>query len=87
MLPSPALNGGLFGYIFARTASGMQGRVLATFGLVGGLASVVAPMLSGAAVSAGLSAALGVGVCVVGLVGVLLLVTSRAVRSMRLDED
>lgn len=87
MLPSPALNGGLFGYVFARTASGMQGRVLATFGLVGGLASVVAPVLSGAAVSAGLSAALGVGVCLVGLVGVLLLVTSRPVRSMRLDES
>lgn len=85
MLPSPALNGGLFGYVFARTASGMQGRVLATFGLVGGLASVVAPMLSGAAVSAGLSTALGVGVCLLGLVGVLLLVTSRAVRTMRLE--
>ncbi|MDO4918292.1 hypothetical protein [Kocuria sp.] len=85
MLPSPALNGGLFGYVFARTASGMQGRVLATFGLVGGLASVVAPVLSGAAVSAGLSTVLGLGVCLVGLLGVLLLATSRAVRTMRLE--
>ena len=86
MLPSPALNGGLFGYVFARTASGMQGRVMATFAAVGGLASVVAPVLSGSAVSFGLSTVLGVGVCFVGLVGVLVLVTSRAVRTMRLDE-
>ncbi|CAL8899465.1 MFS transporter [Kocuria varians] len=85
MVPSPALNGGLFGYVFARTEPGMQGRVLATFGLVGGLASVVAPVLSGAAVSAGLSTALGSSGCLVGLLGVLLLATSRAVRTMRLE--
>ncbi|MDN5878855.1 MFS transporter [Arthrobacter sp. AOP36-A1-22] len=82
MLPSPALNGGLFAHVFAETSPGMQGRVMATFSLVGGLATVAAPIVAGAAIQARLDATLGVFTCAIGALGVLVLLTSPAVRAM-----
>lgn len=82
MFPSPALNGGLFGHVFGETPADMQGRVMATFGLVGGLAAVLAPPLAGIAVQGGHHAALGAITCGIGVLGVLVLVTSTSVRGM-----
>lgn len=82
MIPSPALNGGLFGYVFAKTPSDMQGRVMAVFGVVGGSASVLAPMAAGLAVGNGLTLLLASAACLVGVIGVVLLWSSKAVRNM-----
>lgn len=83
MLPSPPLNAGLFGHVFLETPHDMQGRVMSTFGLVGGLSSVMAPVAVGAAVQANLDSGLGLATCAVGLIGVVTLASSRAVRSMK----
>ncbi|SNV23695.1 H+ Antiporter protein [Dermatophilus congolensis] len=83
MAPSPALNGGLFGHVFAETPGDMQGRVMATFSLVAGLSAVVAPVFSGWAVQEDLNVLLGFATCSVGIVGILILASSSAVRNMK----
>ncbi len=84
MLPSPALNAGLFSYVFRVTPDELQGRTIATFSLVAGLATVITPLASGWAVSTRHSLILGVLVCSLGLLGVTLLASSKEVRGMGL---
>ncbi|UTX34978.1 MFS transporter [Micrococcus luteus] len=84
MLPSPSLNGGLFGHVFSETSDDMQGRVMATFSLMGGLSSVIAPALAGLAVKYGLDLSLAIASFSVGVIGVLVLATSEDVRRMPL---
>ncbi|MGJ9529965.1 MFS transporter [Actinotignum sp. GS-2025a] len=86
MLPSPALNAGIFTYVFARTGNDMQGRVLASFQVVGGVSTIVGPVIAGYAASGNDTAFLLVG-CAIAAVGVLLLITSRSVREIPKIQD
>ncbi|MBO3142995.1 hypothetical protein [Dermatophilus congolensis] len=83
MAPSLALNGSLFGHVFTETPGDMQGRVMATFSLAAGLAAVVAPVFSGWAVQEDLNVLLGFATCSVGLIGILILASSSAVRNIK----
>lgn len=74
----------LFSYVFRVTPDELQGRTIATFSLVAGLATVIAPLASGWAVSTRHSLILGVLVCSLGLLGVTLLASSKEVRGMGL---
>ncbi|GAA1348796.1 MFS transporter [Falsarthrobacter nasiphocae] len=82
MIPSPALNGALFGHVFAETPDSLQSRVQATFMVVADLARVPAPILAGFAAGRGLDAPLGLAVCGIGVTGVTLLATSKHVREI-----
>lgn len=82
MIPSPSLNAGLFSYVFQVTDENLQGRVIASFTLVAGLATVLAPLSAGWAVGHQFTVPVGVGVCCLGAFGVMLLASSSEVRNM-----
>lgn len=85
MLPSAPLNAGIFTYVFAATSLAMQGRIIATFQTVGGLAAVIGPLLAGYAAAAGGSWVL-LASCAVSFLGVLILAASADVRSIRTQD-
>lgn len=87
MLLSPSLNAGLFSYVFKVTDDNLQGRVIATFTLVAGLANVLAPLAAGWAVGNQLTTPVGIGVCSLGALGVMLLASSTEVRSISFNSD
>lgn len=82
MLPSPPLNAAIFSYVFACTDLSMQGRVIAVFKGIGGLAVALAPLLAGFAVSLDVSRLVLSLSCVLAATGVLILVTSSHVRAL-----
>lgn len=82
MIPSPALNAALFTHVFEVTPSELQGRVMATFMLVAGCASAVAPVIAGIAVAHSDSYWLTPLTVAVSGTGVILLASSRSVRKL-----
>lgn len=81
-LPAAAVNGGLFTHVFAATPKRLQGRVIAVFGVVGGLAAAIAPLAAGRAVAADATPLFAACVCAAGAAGVLLLAASASIRGL-----
>lgn len=79
---SPALNGALFGYVFAVTGEELQSRVIATFTAIAGIAGALAPLVASQAVYHHVPAVMGAGVAAVGLAGVVWTVSSPQVRGI-----
>ncbi|MCZ9309454.1 MFS transporter [Corynebacterium uberis] len=79
---SPALNGALFGYVFAVTGEELQSRVIATFTAIAGIAGALAPLVASQAVYHHVPAVMGAGVAAVGFAGLALTVSSPQVRGI-----
>ncbi|KQB84344.1 MFS transporter [Corynebacterium oculi] len=84
MILSPALNGALFGYVFSATGEQLQSRVMATFSILGGLATTLAPILASQAVAHGQSRLLGAALGIIGAAGVAWIASSPQVRRLAL---
>ncbi|SDE24210.1 Major Facilitator Superfamily protein [Actinobaculum suis] len=87
MLPSAAVNGGLFGYVFAVTPESLQGRVQAAFLVIAGLGNVLAAPLAGGIVAVGSAWLLSVAVLLTSFAAIALLASSPDLRGLARLED
>ncbi|KMY23876.1 hypothetical protein ACU19_01780 [Actinobaculum suis] len=87
MLPSAAVNGGLFGYVFAVTPESLQGRVQAAFLVIAGLGNVLAAPLAGGIVAVGSAWLLSAAVLLTSLAAIALLASSPDLRGLARLED
>lgn len=82
MLPSPALNAGIFTYVFRQTPTALQGRVTAAFKTIAQAVYALGPVTAGLALSTTHTTGVLLGACTLAGAGVLVLLSSPAVRTL-----